>query len=108
MVRACSVAAALVLAMCAGSPGVQAETEARYAAKPVHILVGFSPGGAIDIVARVVGQKLSESLGQPVGIDNKLGTSGSIAAEYVARAAPDGYTLLAGPQPSMAVNPGVS
>ncbi|HEX9463762.1 MAG TPA: tripartite tricarboxylate transporter substrate binding protein [Alphaproteobacteria bacterium] len=105
MVRACSVAAALVLAMFAGSPGVQAETEARYAAKPVHILVGFSPGGAIDIVARVVGQKLSESLGQPVVIDNKLGASGSIAAEYVARAAPDGYTLLAGTSASMVINP---
>ena len=76
-----------------------------YPTKPIHIVVGFSAGGAIDIVARLIGQKISEDLGQPVVIENKLGASGSIAAELVARSAPDGYVLLAGTSASMVINP---
>ena len=76
-----------------------------YPTKPIRILVGFSAGGAIDIVARLIGQKISEDLGQPVVIENKLGASGSIAAEVVARSAPDGYVLLAGTSASMVINP---
>ncbi len=76
-----------------------------YPAKPIHILVGFSAGGAIDIVARLIGQKISEDLGQPVVVENKLGASGSIAAEVVSRSAPDGYVLLAGTSASMVINP---
>jgi len=62
--------------------------------KPVHIVVPLAAGGAVDAVARTLGQKLTQQLGQPVIIDNKPGANGNIGAEAVARSAPDGYTLL--------------
>jgi len=88
-----------------GLAGAQADT--AYPNKPIHIVVGFAAGGGNDILARLVGQKLSEHLGQPVVIDNKPGASSIIAAEFVAHAAPDGYTLLMGPSGAMTVNPAV-
>jgi tripartite-type tricarboxylate transporter receptor subunit TctC len=75
-----------------------------YPGKPIRIVVPAGPGGITDIVARVVGARLSERLGQPVMIDNKSGASGIIGTEIVARAAPDGYTLLM-VYPSHPVNP---
>lgn len=78
-----------------------------YPQKPIHFVVGFPPGGGNDIIARVVGQKLSERLGQPVVVDNKPGANGIIATEFVAKAAPDGYTILIGPSGAMAINPAV-
>jgi len=89
----------------AGALSVTPAPAQTYPTKPIRILVGFSAGGAIDIVARLIGQKISEDLGQPVVIENKLGASGSIAAEVVARSAPDGYVLLAGTSASMVINP---
>jgi tripartite-type tricarboxylate transporter receptor subunit TctC len=65
-----------------------------YPTRPVHIVVGFAPGSAFDIMARLLGQSLSERLGQPFVIENRSGAAGSIATEAVARAQPNGYTLL--------------
>jgi tripartite-type tricarboxylate transporter receptor subunit TctC len=70
------------------------EDPAKYPTRPVHIIVGFAAGGGNDIIARVFGQKLSEGLGQPVIIENKPGAGAIVGTEYVARSAPDGYTLL--------------
>ena len=68
---------------------VLAAAEVEYPNRPIRIVVGFTPGGGNDIIARVVGQKLSESLGQPVIIENKPGAGAILATEYVARSAPD-------------------
>jgi tripartite-type tricarboxylate transporter receptor subunit TctC len=80
------------------------EDPAKYPTRPIHIIVGFAAGGGNDIIARIFGQKLSESLGQPVIIENKPGGGAIVATEYVAKSAPDGYTLLVGAS-GMAINP---
>jgi tripartite-type tricarboxylate transporter receptor subunit TctC len=78
-------------ALFASSPYLSAQ---GYPLKPVRIVVGFTPGGATDIVGRVIAQKLSEATGQSFFVENRPGASATIAAELVARAAPDGYTLM--------------
>jgi tripartite-type tricarboxylate transporter receptor subunit TctC len=84
-----------------------ADAQQAYPSKPLRLVVGFPPGGANDILARLVGAKLQEQWGQPVVIDNKPGANAIIATEFVARAAPDGYTLLVGASGAMAFNPGL-
>src|SRR5215510_16244721 len=74
-----------------------------YPAKPIRLIVGFAAGGGNDIIARVFGQKLSENLGQPVIVENKPGGGAIVATEYVAKAPPDGYTILVGAT-GMAIN----
>jgi tripartite-type tricarboxylate transporter receptor subunit TctC len=69
-------------------------TAAEYPTKAIRVLVGFAPGGSADIIARSVSQKLSDTFRQPVVVDNRSGASGIIATELVAKAEPDGYTLL--------------
>lgn len=64
-----------------------------YPGRPVHLIVGFAAGGGVDRVARMLGQKLSASLNQPFVVENRLGASGTVAAQFVVRSAPDGYTL---------------
>lgn len=76
-----------------------------YAAKPVRMIVTFAAGGGADFVARAVGQKLSEALGQPVVVDNRAGAGGVIGNEVVAKAQPDGYTLLLGAAGPMTIVP---
>lgn len=88
------------------APALAQEDPSKYPNKPIRIVVGFAAGGGNDIIARIFGQKLSESLGQPVIIDNKPGGGAIVATEYVAKSAPDGYTLLVGAS-GMAINPAV-
>jgi tripartite-type tricarboxylate transporter receptor subunit TctC len=76
-----------------------------YPSNPVHIIVAYPAGGATDVIARAVAQRLSELWGQPVVVENKGGAGTQIGAEYVAKAAPDGYTLLATADATFAFNP---
>jgi len=78
---------------------------AQYPSRPIHLVVPIPPGGAPDIAARVLGARLAERLGQPVVIENKVGSNGNIASEYVARAAPDGYTLALIADSQVVINP---
>ena len=80
----------------------------NYPNKPVKLVVGFAPAGAADYVARALSEPLSRALGQPVLVENRAGAGSSIAAEYVAKAAPDGYTLLIASPSSISVNPAVN
>jgi len=76
----------------------------EYPDRPVHLIVPFPPGGGADILARTVAPRLAQALGKPIVIENKPGAGGNVGAEYVARAAPDGYTLLYGTNGTHGIN----
>ncbi len=83
----------------------QDDSARHFPNKPIHIIVGYAAGGGNDLVLRVIAPKLSEGLGQPVIVENKPGAQSIVAAELVAKAAPDGYTLLMGATGPIAMNP---
>jgi tripartite-type tricarboxylate transporter receptor subunit TctC len=93
------IIAAAVVVLCGGTA-----CAAGYPTRPVNLLVAFTPGGPSDVLARIVGRQLEKILGQPFIIDNRPGGAGNIAAETVAHAAPDGYTLLMGNNGLLATN----
>ncbi len=92
--------AALAAALVAGSAFAQ-----QYPSKPLRVIVPWPPGQATDLSARLVAQKVSESIGQPIVADNRPGAGGIIGTEAAAKAAPDGYTLLAGSSGPLSINP---
>lgn len=91
----------IVLSLCALSAGAQN----NWPNKAVHLVVGFAPGGGTDIVGRALAARLSENLGQTVIVENKAGAAGTIAADMISKAAPDGYNLLMGHSNSNAISP---
>jgi len=93
----------LAASLSLGAVACGAQTEA-FPQKPVHFVVGFTPGGPSDILARALGQKLAEKWAQQVLIENRPGAGGNVAAEAVARSAPDGYTWLLGNNSILATN----
>jgi len=96
--------ASLALVLLAALPAALAQS---YPSRPVRLIVPFPPGGSTDILARALGQKLAEGLGQAVVIDNRPGAGGSIGADAAAKAAPDGHTLMMGHLGTLAVNPSI-
>src|SRR5262252_887162 len=94
----------LGLAVAVNLPAANAQTT-RYPDKPVKIFVGFAAGGGTDVAARILAQKLTETLGQSIVVENRPGASGMIAAETLAKSAADGYTLMMGSQTTLAVAP---
>jgi tripartite-type tricarboxylate transporter receptor subunit TctC len=91
---------AALVALLAAASAAQA-----YPTRSIRLVLAFPPGGATDVIARTIGQPLSQRLGQPVVVDNRPGSNGNIAAELVARARPDGYTLLLGSDSLFGINP---
>src|SRR3954466_5489788 len=73
--------------------------------RPIHLVVPYAAGGPVDLSARLLGSKLQQALGQPVVVENKVGAGGNLGADYVAKSAPDGYTLLMGAIATHAINP---
>lgn len=98
---------ALTLALAAAAGGAAAQT-GSYPTKPIRLVIGFAPGGAADYVARAMSDALGKALGQPIVVDNKPGNGSSIAADIVAKAPPDGYTLLIASPSSISVNPALN
>jgi tripartite-type tricarboxylate transporter receptor subunit TctC len=98
--------AALLLAACGA--GAAAQPAAAYPARPIRLVIGFAPGGAADYVARAMSDSFARALGQSVVVDNKPGNGSSIAADIVAKAPADGYTVLIASPSSISVNPALN
>ncbi|HET7596251.1 MAG TPA: tripartite tricarboxylate transporter substrate binding protein [Burkholderiales bacterium] len=104
VVRFAAGAAVFALALAFGGP---AAAQGRYPARPIRILIPFPAAGAADTIGRTIGEQLSLQLGQPVVIDNRPGAAGRLATEMLARAEPDGYTLLVGGVGPLSISPGL-
>jgi tripartite-type tricarboxylate transporter receptor subunit TctC len=99
------IARVLTLALCAFAslmPSARAQT---YPSKPIHLIVPYPAGGGTDFFARLVGQKMQDLIGQPVVVENRPGAATNLGADYVAKAQPDGYTILLGDVATFAANP---
>src|SRR5436190_4272652 len=96
-----------VLALCtlAAAFSISPAVAQTYPAKPIHLIVPYPAGGGTDFFARLVGQKMQELIGQPIVIENKPGAATNLGADYVAKAQPDGYTILLGDVATFAANP---
>jgi tripartite-type tricarboxylate transporter receptor subunit TctC len=99
IIRRAAMAALLLVAP------VEALAQANYPEKPIHLIVGFPAGSAVDTVARLIAPKLAESLGKPVVIENVLGAAGNVASDRVVKAAPDGHTLALAANAQIIMNP---
>jgi tripartite-type tricarboxylate transporter receptor subunit TctC len=97
----------LIIGLCTAVLLVGPAVAETYPARPIRLVVGYSPGGGNDLIARIVAAKLQEKLGQPVIVDNRPGAQSIVAAEAVAKAPSDGYTLLVAPSGPMTINPAV-
>ncbi len=97
-----SLPVAVLVAACCIAPAAQTQ---NYPTKPIRLVVPYSPGGPNDTIGRIFAQRLAESIGQQVIVDNRAGGGGNIGTEYVAKAAPDGYTLLSAGMGSTVINP---
>jgi tripartite-type tricarboxylate transporter receptor subunit TctC len=101
LARFINTSALCMLGVCAA----QALAQQQWPDKAVHLVVGFAPGGGTDIVARALAARMTENLGQTVIVENKAGAAGTIAADMISKAAPDGYNLLTGHSNSNAISP---
>ena len=103
MIKKGVIAAAMLAAgLIAGTAAAQAQ---NYPARPVKMVVGFSAGGTIDVVARIIGEHLQTKMGQPFVVENRTGANGMIAAEVVAKSEPDGYTIFVSNSSTITLNP---
>ena len=103
--RHCSITNAIALAGLCIAAGVAHAAEPPYPTRPVRLVVPFAPGGGVDATARIIAPKLSESMGQNWVVDNRTGAAGNIASEIVARANPDGHTVLLALDTQLTANP---
>src|SRR5262245_39309351 len=93
-----------IVAISAVTP-MQSGSAQNYPTKPIHLIVPYPAGGGTDFFARLVGQKMSELVGQPIVVENKPGAATNLGADFVAKASPDGYTMLLGDVATYAANP---
>jgi tripartite-type tricarboxylate transporter receptor subunit TctC len=102
-----TLVAAAALALVTGSAASAQESAAAFPNQPIRVVIPAGAGGTLDVIARVVGQKLTERLGQPVVIENRAGANTILGTEFVAKATPDGYTILCAAAASIVTNPAI-